>query len=280
MAENYLSAEIFMAIHQKENSLGNYIFNEVTYGQTDWEPHYHKSYEVVTVLEGRLHTVINGREQDIYPGEYLLVLQNQIHAYESSPGVKYWVAVFSEDFVPKFTSGIKGMQSVNSVFKPDKTVDGLIKSGIMGKESSHLLKKACLYAICDSYMKSGSLENRRTASDSTVSEVIDYVSLHYNENVTLSKLSERLGYEYHYLSRLLKNNYKINIRDLINSYRVSDATELMRTTPMNITEIAMKSGFQSIRNFNYIFKQSTGKTPREYRLTECGIPDASSAKEY
>ncbi|MBO4356004.1 MAG: AraC family transcriptional regulator [Clostridia bacterium] len=262
-----------MAIHQEHNSVGSYIFNEYTYVGTDWEPHYHKSYEAVTVIEGTLDTIVNGKEQTLFPGDYLLVLPDQIHAYSSRPDTVYWVAVFSEDFVPKFATGVKGRQGKSSVFKLDNCIDNLVKSTIMGRESSLLIKKACLYAICDSYLKNSNLENRKTSTDNVVSEIIDYVSTHYSEDITLSLLAEKMGYEYHYLSRLLEKNYKIKFRELLNKCRLENAIDLLQTTDLNMTEIAIKSGFKSIRSFNYVFAQYTGKTPREVRSSRVGSID-------
>ena len=84
--------------------------------------------------------------------------------------------------------------------------------------------------------------------------MLDTIALHYNENISLKTLAEEFGYEYHYLSRLLNKGYGINFNQLLNNYRVEAATELLQTTKLTITEIAEKSGFQSIRNFNLVFK--------------------------
>jgi transcriptional regulator GlxA family with amidase domain len=47
----------------------------------------------------------------------------------------------------------------------------------------------------------------------------------------------------------------------VNLFRVDAATELLQHTDLPITEIALQSGFQSIRNFNRVFLEITGKTP-------------------
>ena len=47
----------------------------------------------------------------------------------------------------------------------------------------------------------------------------------------------------------------------VNLYRVERATNLLMNTDMSITEIALSSGFQSIRSFNRVYLELTGLSP-------------------
>ena len=78
-------------------------------------------------------------------------------------------------------------------------------------------------------------------------------------------MAQELGYEMHYLSRVFSANVKINLRRYINLYRVDAAKERLINSENGIAQIALESGFQSIRNFNRVFSASTGMTPVEYR---------------
>ena len=51
----------------------------------------------------------------------------------------------------------------------------------------------------------------------------------------------------------------------VNMYRLETAIELLENTDGDITDIALGSGFQSVRNFNDYFKKSLNMTPSEYR---------------
>jgi transcriptional regulator GlxA family with amidase domain len=46
---------------------------------------------------------------------------------------------------------------------------------------------------------------------------------------------------------------------------VEKAEELLANTTLDITEIALKTGFQSIPHFNRIFRKISKTSPREYR---------------
>ena len=251
--------------HQPHNSKSNYLYNSVLYSETYWAPHFHRGLELIYVIKGSLSLTIQNSKKELTEGDFSLVLSNQIHSLQSSKNSKTLVVVFSEDFVPKFASTVKGKQAKDIIFKCSRSVASLIKDNLIDPEPSILMKKACFYAVCSEYLEKTELEERRDKSDFLMGELLDYIAVHYTENLNLKLLAEKFGYEYHYLSRLLSKNYNINFKELLNRYRMEKALELLQETDMSITEVAMKSGFQSIRNFNLIFKQSTGVSPNEYK---------------
>ena len=85
------------------------------------------------------------------------------------------------------------------------------------------------------------------------------------KNISLKAIARDFGYEYHYFSRLLSREYGISFKQLINNYRVESAVHLLESGEYSITEIAAKSGFQSIRSFNHVFKKHMGCAPKEYK---------------
>ena len=84
-------------------------------------------------------------------------------------------------------------------------------------------------------------------------------------SATLKQAAALFGYEYPYLSRLLNRNFAISFTELLAGYRVEHALRLLQETALPITDIAERSGFQSIRSFNLSFKKYTGQTPAYYR---------------
>ena len=52
---------------------------------------------------------------------------------------------------------------------------------------------------------------------------------------------------------------------MLNQYRTSYALELLRDSDLSLTEIAFESGFQSIRSFDHVFRQSLGRSPKDFR---------------
>ena len=100
--------------------------------------------------------------------------------------------------------------------------------------------------------------------------IINYVDAHFREDITLTSTAAALGYEPHYLSRYFGRIARTNFRQLVNGRRVLHAQKLLSDRSIPITEAAMQSGFQSIRNFNRVFVEQVGVSPSAYR--ETGAP--------
>jgi AraC-like DNA-binding protein len=59
--------------------------------------------------------------------------------------------------------------------------------------------------------------------------------------------------------------YGSNPKTMLNDIRLHHAMALLTGTAKKITEIAYDSGFFSLSNFNRVFMEKTGVTPKEYR---------------
>ncbi len=258
-----------MIKHQFKNSRGNYNYNAYTYFNVNWRAHFHSNFELIYVFDGSIYLTVNGRSETLHSGDYALVLPNQIHSIEPYDRAKYWIAVFSEQYVPHFASQTNGLEGESSVFRCDADTDAFIKSKLILTESSALMiKKACFYAVCDCYASQTAFKERASGKSELICEILDYIATHYTERLTLASVGAQFGYEPHYLSRLLGNKYQISFSTLINEHRVSHATRLIESGELTMAQVAMQSGFSSIRNFNYAFKSITGKTPSEYVKTQ------------
>jgi AraC-like DNA-binding protein len=254
-----------MIFHQPGNSRGNFNHNTYTYSDREYTSHFHKNLELICVRKGSMSLTVDGRNYRVEQGAWALILSNQIHAFQIPADAVVWVAVFSEEYVPAFTSHIKGKQGVTPIFCPDASVAELIRCQLMERKSSLLMRKACFYAACDDYLSKTELETRQEKTSFLVGQLLDWIAEHYTEDISLKQTAELFGYEYHYLSRLLNKNYAICFTELLSGYRVEHAVQLLQTTALPVTEIAERSGFQSIRSFNLTFKKHTGMTPNDYR---------------
>ncbi len=90
-------------------------------------------------------------------------------------------------------------------------------------------------------------------------------SLFLDPELTLAKLTRKLGIPAKQISIAVNQVYKHNISKLINQYRIEHAKHALVFTQESITQIFMNSGFQTKSNFNREFSRVTGMTPSEFR---------------
>ena len=213
-----------MALHQVVNSIGVKIYNGYWYNNLDWQTHLHKSFEFVFVKKGVLNAVIGNREYKINKGQCALVMPYEAHSYEGN--AQYFVAIFSADFCESFSKEINGLIPQRHVFNMDEDALKFLKKYLMAEntDSSNAYRvtdppyyfiKASIYTICASFYEKVNFI-RGVKNNLSITAIIDYIENNFNENITLASLANKLGYDYHYISRLFNETFKINFKTFIN----------------------------------------------------------------
>lgn len=253
-----------MLKHQISNSLGNYHYDVRIYTQRFFSSHFHTAYELIYTFEGKTKLSVNGIDEELFPGEFLLLPPCSIHALDIDADTKVWIGVFSADFITDFHKKYRYMQF--SKFSCDADMLPLLNRHLLTPDQpERYLLKACLYLICSECLKKASAQNIK-ASSNFISQVTEYICEHLSQELTMAQTSEALGYEYHYFSSLFHKYFSMNFREFLNLFRFEHACELLTDSTRSITSIAEECGFSSIRNFNRVFKKMSGKTPGEYRF--------------
>lgn len=253
-----------MIFHQAFNSYTNYNFNTTVYSDTVWENHFHKNMELIYVMKGTLNCNLNNVSYKIPEGKFGLCLPYDIHGFVPEKGCEYWVLVFSEDFVQSFSGEISGKVGDGCVFDIKEPIKTYIKQQLIYNEClTKYTLKSCLYAVCEQYLASVKLISKDRKKAETIALIADYVSEKYTENISLSDIANAFCYDYNYMSRCLKNMFNMSFTNFVNLYRLEAAIKMLDNTKESVSEIAMKSGFQSVRNFNAYFKKHLDITPSE-----------------
>jgi len=89
-----------------------------------------------------------------------------------------------------------------------------------------------------------------------------------NENLNLNDVAIRLNSNRTYLSSYLNDHKKSSFMDFVNTFRVREAYELLKsddTKKFTIEGIANQCGFKSRATFNRAFKKEFGITPSEVK---------------
>jgi YesN/AraC family two-component response regulator len=93
--------------------------------------------------------------------------------------------------------------------------------------------------------------------------------IHYSEEPPLlnfsSFLSEKMKYDYNYLSNLFSEVKGTTIEHYIISHKIERAKELLIYNELSLTEIADKLHYSSVAHLSNQFKKVTGLTPSFFK---------------
>lgn len=112
------------------------------------------------------------------------------------------------------------------------------------------------------------LDDRKSILIEKIKNVIIEM-VHYSDTVPKVNfsvlISEKLGYDYTYLSNVFSEVYGITIQHFIIIHKVERVKELMLYGELNLTEISYKVNYSSVSHLSNQFKKITGLTPSYFK---------------
>ena len=120
-------------------------------------------------------------------------------------------------------------------------------------------------AVCFSACDQAKINDENTISDKNILKVISYMKSEDFAGLSSSEYAEMAGLsEYHFI-RKFKKMTGMSPTKYKSKLLAEKAGELLRSTDMNITEIAYSLGFDDSLYFSRFFKKNTGVSPKKYR---------------
>ena len=102
-------------------------------------------------------------------------------------------------------------------------------------------------------------------SRNEVAAVKNYISHHYDEDLNLEMLAEKVYLSSGYLSFIFKKETGMNLNRFIRVFRMEKAKELLCGTGMKVAQISEKVGFANVSYFCRSFREYYGTSPESYR---------------
>jgi len=254
----------------------------------DYPLHRHKEYElnfvqnapgVVRIVGDNIETI----------GEYDLVLiagENLEHVWKqgscNSTNIREITIQFSPSLLPKdileknqFLSIKRMLEQASlgisfpsaAIMKIYSILDTLCKEedGFI-QFTNFLLMLYQLSKFEPKVLASGSSSDAPTDTESKrIIAVKNYISKHISENIYLDELAKIAGMNATSFSRFFKIRTHKTVSDYITDIRISRAARDIIETNLNISEVCYNSGFNNLSNFNRLFKNRKGMTPKEFR---------------
>lgn len=112
------------------------------------------------------------------------------------------------------------------------------------------------------------LEDKRSILVEKIKNVIIEL-IHYTDALPKNNysdyISEKVGYDYTYLSNLFSEAKGIDIQHFIINHKIERVKELLQYKELNLTEISNKLHYSSVSHLSNQFKKVTGLSPSTYK---------------
>ncbi|CAN7362567.1 response regulator [Paenibacillus sp. LjRoot153] len=102
-------------------------------------------------------------------------------------------------------------------------------------------------------------------NETIVEKIRKYIALHIDEDLSRQCIADYFGLSPDHIVKVFKKETGNSINDYILQERIMIAKEMLTSTNISITNIAMAVGFTNFPYFSSIFKKEVLMTPQEYR---------------
>lgn len=220
-----------------------------------------KYMKIFLVTDGTGKLECKSKIYELKSGSLFFGFSNIAYAIDGDENFKYIYITFegsrTEELFNRFAitpvnctfDGYEGLVSFweNSVSKANEKNIDLVSEAVL------------LYTFGEMAIMSNSEEN------DLISKIIKYTENNFNDSeLNLKTLSQKLGYNSKYISRIFKNKTGINFSTYITNVRIQNAVFLIEQGVTAIKNIAILSGYKEPLYFSNVFKTVMGVSPREY----------------
>lgn len=106
--------------------------------------------------------------------------------------------------------------------------------------------------------------DKTKSAHGTILELLTYIEAHYNEDIGLNELADKVKMSTAYLSVLFKSEVGMSYVKYLTKLRIDKAKSLLKEG-YKVYEVSEMVGYNNYRYFSDIFKKYTGQTPNTYK---------------
>lgn len=256
--------------------------------------HHHTAFEIAVFLSGQGIYTLRDRSYDIQPGDVFLFSSNEVHSItriDEGEDMELMNIHFEPRFIWSTHSDLfdakylkiflDRSERFENRLDRDNPATGEIRQMMLALEREFqrreaeyaLMVKIQLLQILVTMIRSydyvaqdkGEGFYAVQGSLARLEEAMSYMDVHFCGDITLEELANIAHMSRSYFSTLFKRFNGISPWEYITSRRIELAKRYLRSSDCTMLEIATSCGYNNTVNFNRAFRQTTGRTPSEYR---------------
>lgn len=254
--------------------------------------HWHTSMELLFVLSGQVDVIVNDNSCTLSEEDILLINSNEIHELSAVDCVLFAVQIKTSLFDKHLVKENEMHFNCNSSLNKDKSkflnikriISQFIKANAIKGNSTEVIGMALSYSLLYELMTHFKAENseinihQARKNLDRLAHILNYISEHFRENLSLVKLAEYEHLSMPYLSKFFAKNMNVNFMSYLNKLRMDEAVKELLNSDESMETVAHNSGFPNPRAFVQLFKKEYNTLPSQYRNENKGKEMPSERK--
>ena len=241
--------------------------------------HLHRQLELIYVLSGSTTVTVEQQDFLLTPGQGVLVFPNQMHGLKHVEPGQNLLCIFEPDFCHSFRHFFQNKKPAHNDFTASslsehsrialqglKTLAAAMEKDRPTPSDVQVYAEGYLTLLLADLLPSLPLQVRKNTDDLELEQrLLLYLDANYTKELSLDSLSKEFGVSRFVLSRIFTEKFHTTFPDYMNSRRLDYARDLLLSTELSVTQIALDAGFGSSRTFFRAFQDTFHTTPGVYR---------------
>jgi len=238
--------------------------------QSRWVPHWHENIEMIYIVKGEANVSIDGEFRYAKEGDLVVVNSSCMHRlYPIDSIVEYYVLIASTKMCAEIDINTKS-QFLHPLIVDEgarKRAEAVISAFISEESYSMAQTKAeFISLLVYLYRNFSSDESKSTryhisASKHIAQEAMEFIHMHYTEDITTSTLAKELAVSVNYLCRCFNACTGFTVIDHLNYVRCTAAKTMLSTTDYSVSEVCTAVGYNNLSYFGRQYKKFFGISP-------------------
>ncbi|NSF74278.1 AraC family transcriptional regulator [Blautia wexlerae] len=244
--------------------------------------HWHRAVEIIYIQEGSLDVTVESESFTIQTGDCIVINGNVLHSTKcTSPNTAILLQIpldFMEKYIPDlgqliflfdFRTKDQRQQTKQAMFKTIleqlQIINDVHPDGYLLRFNSLIFE--LLFQLYHNFavkiLQSNTSQKKKDIA--RLEPVLDYISEHYREPISLNEIAEVACLQTGYFCRFFKKKMGITFLEYQNEYRLSFIYRDLITTRDPVQVILERHGFTNYKLFRRMFLEHFGNTPTQIR---------------
>lgn len=244
--------------------------------------HWHRAVEIIYMQEGSLDVTVESENFTIQKGDCIVINGNVLHSTKcTSPNTAILLQIpldFMEKYIPDlgqliflfdFRTKDQRQQTKQAMFKTIleqlQIINNVRPDGYLLRFNSLIFE--LLFQLYHNFavkiLQSNTSQKKKDMN--RLEPVLDYISKHYREPISLNEIAEVACLQTGYFCRFFKKKMGITFLEYQNEYRLSFIYRDLITTKDPVHVILERHGFTNYKLFRRMFLEHFGNTPTQIR---------------
>ncbi len=248
--------------------------------------HWHTALEIIMPIKNEYTVIIDGTAHTFQEGDIWITPPGTLHELIAPSYGERLILLFDFSLI----CNVKDMNSMMHTLLPFMLITGteypelyeqlkfLLHEVVREYDNPMPFTEACVYSLMIRFFVTlgranfNAIDKFPGITNSKQHEYIekfmmicDHITDHCTEKITVDDLAYLAGFSKFHFARLFKTFAGMSSYEYLTQKRIAYAERLLIEPNLTITEVAMRSGFNSLSTFNRIFKTAKNCTPSEYK---------------